>query len=123
MSCGHHYSPPSYPNLNPTAGAKWIKHLTRDRLNNFEGGHFDDLNLSSALFIHKLDSTEHVKLQVWSAPGLSKPTFEEAMKQEFKETKKGQSFGPSCECFSSSESSVTTKPHGLQGYTLHNALM
>jgi alpha-mannosidase len=87
-----------YPTLNHGAGAKWIKNLTRDRLNNFNGGHFGDVNLGAVLYAHKLDGEEHVKLQVWSAPGLSKPTFEEAMKQEFKPAKKGDSFGPSCEC-------------------------
>lgn len=35
---------------------------------------------------------------VWSAPGLSKPSFEEAMKEEFKVAKKGEKFGPSWVC-------------------------
>ena len=86
----------AYPTLNFEPGAKWIKHLTRDRLNTFLGGHFGDVNLSSVLFVHRLDSPSHVKLQVWSAPGLSKPSFEEAIKQNFKPAKKGDSFGPSC---------------------------
>lgn len=48
------------------------------------------------MFTHRIDDAEHVKLEVWSAPGLTKPSFEEAMKQEFKPAKKGQQFGPSC---------------------------
>lgn len=84
-----------YPELNTGSGAKWIKHLTKDRLNTFNGGHFSDVNLSSVLFTHRVDGPEYVKLQVWSAPGLTKPTFEEAMKQKFKPAKKGDSFGPS----------------------------
>ncbi|KAJ3842876.1 glycosyl hydrolases family 38 N-terminal domain-containing protein [Lentinula raphanica] len=88
-----------YPELNHGSGAKWIKGLTQNRLGTFLGGHFSDVNLSSVLFTHRLDNAEHVKLQVWSAPGLSKPTFEEAMKQKFRPAKKGDSFGPSCECF------------------------
>ena len=59
------------------------------------GGHFSDINLSSALYIHRFDDPGHVKLEVWSAPGLSKPSFEEAMKQTFKPAKKGLSLGPS----------------------------
>ena len=59
------------------------------------GGHFSDINLSSVLYIHRLDDSEHVKLELWSAPGLSKPSFEEAMKQTFKPAKKGVSLGPS----------------------------
>lgn len=85
-----------YPELNSGSGAKWIKHLTKDRLNTFNGGHFSDVNLSSVLFTHREDGKDFVKLQVWSAPGLTKPTFEEAMKQKFKLAKKGDSFGPSC---------------------------
>ena len=78
----------NYPELNPSAGPKWIKSLTRDRINNFHGGRYSDVNLSSILFTHHIDNDDHVKLQVWSAPGTSKPTFEEAMKQSFRPTKK-----------------------------------
>jgi alpha-mannosidase len=102
---GGHYDPqviqqrtvPSYPELNPGSGAKWVKSLTKNRLSTFNGGHFSDVNLSSVLFTHRLDGAEFVELQVWSAPGLTKPTFEEAMEQKYKPAKKGDSFGPSCE--------------------------
>lgn len=110
MSCqhAHSHSPKGaesaskgeYPTLNYEPGAKWIKSLTRNRLDTFLGGHFSDVNLSSVLFIHRLDNPNHVKLQVWSAPGLSKPSFQEAMQQTFKSAKKGDSFGPSCKDFS-----------------------
>ncbi|EEB91032.1 hypothetical protein MPER_10682 [Moniliophthora perniciosa FA553] len=66
MSC-HHHRPnhnDSYPEQNYGPGAKWIKNLTRDRLNNFNGGHFSDVNLASMLFTHRVDNAEHVKLQV-----------------------------------------------------------
>ncbi|KAF5391900.1 hypothetical protein D9757_001700 [Collybiopsis confluens] len=91
---GHHHHD-SYKEINLSGGAKWIKGLTQGRLGNFTGGHFSDQNLSSVLFTARLDDAEHVKLEVWSAPGLTKPTFEEAMKQKFKTAKKGDSFGPS----------------------------
>jgi alpha-mannosidase len=94
--CSSDASRPPYPLLNYTPGAKWVKSLTKSRLGNFSGGHFADVNLSSILFTHRIDNPEHVKLQVWSAPGLTKPTFEDAMKQKFKPAKKGDSFGPSC---------------------------
>ncbi|KAJ7781792.1 glycoside hydrolase family 38 protein [Mycena maculata] len=102
MSCTHSHSrpqpasAPAYPTLNLSSGAKWIKNLTQDRLGQFNGGHFGDVNLGSVLFTRKEDGKDFVDLKVWSAPGLTKPTFEEAMKQEFKEAKKGDSFGPSC---------------------------
>jgi len=85
----------TYPEINYSPGAKWIKNLTKDRLSTFTGGHFSGSNLSSVLFIHRLDDASHVSLKVWSAPGLTKPSFQEAMKQTFKDAKKGDSFGPS----------------------------
>ncbi|EKM48419.1 uncharacterized protein PHACADRAFT_266375 [Phanerochaete carnosa HHB-10118-sp] len=98
--CEHHRARPSslpdYPSLNHGTGAKWVKPLTQNRLNTFVGGHFSDVNLSSMLFTHRVDDSHRVKLEVWSAPGLSKPLFQEAMKQNFKPAKKGDSFGPSC---------------------------
>lgn len=87
--------PDPYPEVNLGSGAKWIRNLTQDRLSQFLGGHYSGINLSSALYIHRLDNSENVKLQVWDAPGLTKPSFEEAMKQKFRTTKKGESFGPS----------------------------
>ena len=92
----HHGHAPEYPKENHGAGAKWIKHLTQNRLGTFNGGHFSDVNLSSVMFTHRLDNEDHVRLEVWSAPGLSKPSFQEAMKQKFRSAKKGESFGPSC---------------------------
>ena len=38
---------------------------------------------------------EHVKLSVYSPPGLSRPSFDEATSHEFKETNVGAWFGPS----------------------------
>ena len=67
-SYGHNDHPrehnPSYPSLNYGPGAKWVKSLTRDRLNNFHGGHFSSLNISSVLFTHRLDGEEFVNLRV-----------------------------------------------------------
>jgi len=87
-----------YPQCNFSPGAKWIKGLTNDRIGNFTGGHFADVNLSSVLFTDRLDDSKHIQLQRWSAPGHTKPSFEEALKQHFEPAKKGESIGPSCEC-------------------------
>jgi alpha-mannosidase len=105
----------SYPDLNSGSGAKWVKSLTTSRLSTFNGGHFSDVNLSSVLFTHRLDGPEFVTLQVWSAPGLTKPTFEEAMKQKYKPAKKGDSFGPSCESKSRWHALLTTPVFRYQG--------
>ncbi|KAJ6546194.1 glycoside hydrolase family 38 protein [Mycena vulgaris] len=91
----HHGHSASYPELNYSSGAKWIKNLTQDRLGQFNGGHFGDVNLGAVLYTRKEDSKEFVELKVWSAPGLTKPSFAEAIKQEFKPASKGDSFGPS----------------------------
>ena len=104
MACNHPHAASSYPVLNSSAGSKWIKNLTKDRLGTFNGGHYNDVNLGSVLFTHRLDGPESVKLKVcvrslcervlnslsyrWSAPGLTKPTFEEAMQQKFRTAKK-----------------------------------
>ncbi|KAG2052533.1 glycoside hydrolase family 38 protein [Suillus hirtellus] len=93
--CSHSQNKKHYPELNYGSGAKWIKGLTQNRLSTFLGGHFEDVNLSSVLYTHRIDGSHHVDLQVWSAPGLTKPSFQEATKQEFKPAKKGDSFGPS----------------------------
>ena len=54
----------AYPQLNYNPGQKWIKNLTKDRLSTFNGGHYSDVNLSSILFLHRLDAPEYVKLKV-----------------------------------------------------------
>ena len=102
MGGGHTHSLPQihssgYPERNYSPGAKWIKGLTRDRTGNFTGGHFSNVNLSSVLFTRRLDDPKLIELQRWSAPGITKPTFEEALKQNFQPAKKGESIGPSCE--------------------------
>lgn len=90
-----------YPQLNFQARPKHIRDQTRARLNQFEGGHFSSQNLSSILYAHRIDSDTHaqnVKLIYWSAPGRTKPTFEEAVRalaKDGKEAKKGMEFGPS----------------------------
>lgn len=60
-----------------------------------QGGHFRDYNLSALLFAHRLNGDKHVKLEVWSAPGLTKPTFAEAKRASYKSAKIGDKFGPS----------------------------
>jgi alpha-mannosidase len=100
MGGGHTHSETrsdDYPQLTFSPGAKWIKGLTRDRTGNFSGGHFADVNLSSVLYTHRLNDSDHIELQRWSAPALTKPTFAEALSHDFEPAKKGESIGPSCE--------------------------
>lgn len=97
MGGGHTHTHSDYPEQTFSPGAKWIKRLTTDRTGNFTGGHFADVNLSSVLFTHRFDDSKYVQLERWSAPGISKPTFQEALKKDFQPAKKGESIGPSCE--------------------------
>ncbi|KAG8699593.1 Glycoside hydrolase, 38 vacuolar alpha mannosidase [Ceratobasidium sp. 395] len=116
---GHHHSgAPSYPELNYGVGNKWIKNLTRDRVGKFTDGSYAKLNLPALMFTHRIDDTDHVKLEVWSAPGRTKPSFKEAMKHEFRPAKKGQQFGPSFEFDPGCEAMIfTTSGVPLQGIT------
>lgn len=108
MSCAHNHSK-GYPELGlGSNAAKWQKNLTQDRLNQFEGGRYSSMNLSSVLYADRRDDSEHVQLSVWSAPERTKPLFVEAMKQKFKPAKKGDSFGPSCECRARSKPAISS---------------
>jgi alpha-mannosidase len=88
-----------YPEFGVGPGSKWIKSLTNDRTGGFTGGRYSNLNLSAVLFTERRDDKSHVELKVWSAPGRSKPSFEEAMSKKFKPAKKGDRFGPSCKSY------------------------
>ena len=70
------------------------------RLNNFLGGHYEEYNLSSALYTKREDAQPFVEMVCWPAPGRSKPTFEEAKEKldagEGKAIQKGYKFGPGC---------------------------
>ena len=87
-----------YARTNFGVGAKWVKNLSKDRLGTFLDGRYGDVNLGSVLFTERIDDAEHVKLKGWSAPGRTKPSFQEAMKQHFVDISKGYAFGPSCTC-------------------------
>jgi alpha-mannosidase len=52
------------------------------------------------LFTHRIDDAAHIQMIYWSAPGRSKPGFDEAKRQlngRGKKAIKGMEFGPSCE--------------------------
>lgn len=65
------------------------------RLNEFVGGQWSQWNLSAALFEHRTDDEDVISMGVWEPKALTKPTFDEAVKQDYKPIKKGYSFGPS----------------------------
>ncbi|KAK1922964.1 alpha-mannosidase [Papiliotrema laurentii] len=83
-----------YPQLTWESRPKHLNDI-KGRLNQFNGGHYSQYNLSPLLFTHRLDDESHVSLEVWSAPRLTKPSFEEAKRQSYRPAKKGEMFGPS----------------------------
>jgi alpha-mannosidase len=86
----------SYPSQAPKPVGQWISKLYKDRINQFTGGgQYEKYNLNAMMYEGKASGEPHVKLSVWDAPGQSRPKFEEAVKNEFKHTAVGHSFGPS----------------------------
>ncbi|KAH8919273.1 glycoside hydrolase family 38 protein [Atractiella rhizophila] len=87
--------PAPYPELNFTPNAPIFKGTTNGRLDQFDSGSSGDTNVLAVLFEDRTDDEKHVQLEVWSAPGRTKPTFSEAVRQNFKPAKKGIMLGPS----------------------------
>jgi alpha-mannosidase len=88
----------TYPQLAERPKGKQITNIYRERLRMFIGqGQYKDQNLMAKLYHARLGGSPEIKLHVWSAPNLSRPTFEEATKKEneYKKAKKGDKFGPS----------------------------
>ncbi|PVU91602.1 hypothetical protein BB559_004057 [Furculomyces boomerangus] len=72
------------------------QHITKERVRNFiHSGNWDSLGIRSAFWKKNVDGEGVIGIKVWSPPGLERPTFEKAMKQEFRPTTVGESFGPS----------------------------
>jgi alpha-mannosidase len=61
----------------------------------YRPGQYNKINLLANLYNATYSGKPHVKLFVWDAPETERPTFEEAVSHEFKETHVGASFGPS----------------------------
>ncbi|KLU85521.1 hypothetical protein MAPG_04544 [Magnaporthiopsis poae ATCC 64411] len=78
---------------------KRVNRLYEMRLPNFlsEGGAWDKVNILSMLHDHVFAGPPHLRLSVWSCPGLTRPTFAEATSpaNPYREARVGDSFGPS----------------------------
>ena len=88
----------TYPQLVTRPKGKKISHIYKERLRQFTSdGQYEEQSLKAKLFDARLSGYPHVKLHVWSAPGLTRPTFDDATREEneYRETKLGESFGPS----------------------------
>ena len=87
----------AYPRLVERPVGQQITDLYTDRLRQFtSGGQYEKQGLLPKLYEGRVADEDHVKLKVYSVPGFARPTFQEATKSsEFKNTRKGQCFGPS----------------------------
>ncbi|WPH01047.1 glycoside hydrolase family 38 protein [Acrodontium crateriforme] len=87
-----------YPQLAARPVGKQIHNIMRDRLNQFrDNGQYREQGLLPKIINDRLEGDNHIKLEVWDAPGLNRPTFKNATKKanEYREAHKGEWFGPS----------------------------
>ncbi|KAF1819364.1 glycoside hydrolase family 38 protein [Dissoconium aciculare CBS 342.82] len=87
-----------YPQLATRPKGKQISDIYRNRLGQFvDNGQYKEQGLLAKLDDERVSGEPHVKISVWSAPELTRPTFQEATKQgnKYRATSKGASFGPS----------------------------
>lgn len=88
----------AYPQLAIRPVGQQIHHIYRDRLRQFtDNGQYREQGLLAKLYDGRLSGDDHIKLSVWDAPDLTRPTFKEATKKEnvYRKTQVGESFGPS----------------------------
>ncbi|KAK9474274.1 glycosyl hydrolases family 38 N-terminal domain-containing protein [Dipodascopsis tothii] len=86
----------SYPKYNRTPKAKKVRDIYKDRILQFtDEGTYRDLNLPAVYDDARVFNEKYVKLEVCSIPDLARPKFEEAVKGDFRPTRKGEAFGPS----------------------------
>lgn len=85
----------NYPTLAAAPKGKRISKIYKDRIEQFyKPGQYETQNLLSMMYEGIASGEPHVKLSTWPAPGLSRPTFEEASKADYKPAKVGDIFGP-----------------------------
>ena len=84
--------------------------MGQKRLSNFLAGRYSSYNLASLLYYGRSDAVTALRMTVWAAPKLDKPSFghvvanghfSASLSAEVGLCTRGHSFGPSCECLSS----------------------
>ncbi|KAK2748347.1 Glycoside hydrolase, 38 vacuolar alpha mannosidase [Myotisia sp. PD_48] len=85
-----------YPVFAERPVGQHISGIYKDRLKQFTAtGQYQNHNLHDKFHLATNDDEKHVKLSVYSVPDLQRPHFQEVVKNEFKSTKRGNTFGPS----------------------------
>ncbi|EEQ88551.1 alpha-mannosidase [Blastomyces dermatitidis ER-3] len=86
----------SYPTFANRPVGQQIRNIYRDRLRQFtDGGQYSGHNLVAKYYEATNDDEQHVKLSVYSVPDLARPSFKDATSNQFRPTRRGESFGPS----------------------------
>ncbi|KAH6671434.1 glycosyl hydrolases family 38 N-terminal domain-containing protein [Halenospora varia] len=88
----------AYPKLSAHPVGQWIPNIYKDRIGMFYGGgQYEKKNLRAMMTEGIASGSPHVKLSVWDAPDLTRPTFKEATdsKNKYRSTQVGDWFGPS----------------------------
>ncbi|KAI1322210.1 glycoside hydrolase family 38 protein [Xylariaceae sp. FL0255] len=88
--------PAEYPIRAPGPVGKRISKLYKDRVEQFYStGQWEKQNLLAMMYEGIASGHPHVKLSTWPAPGLTRPSFDEAVVGHYEPTEVGRSFGPS----------------------------
>ncbi|KAK3394692.1 glycoside hydrolase family 38 protein [Podospora didyma] len=84
-----------YPTRAPKPVGQLISGIYKERIGQFyDGGQWEHNNLRAMMNEGIAMGHPHVKLWVWDAPDQSRPTFDDAVSHEFKETSVFSWFGP-----------------------------
>lgn len=84
----------SYEQLNFSPKGRPVRSLISSRLDLLDDSvQYNNVNLNGMLDHERTEAG--VLLQKWSAPGMTRPLFDEAVKNQFMPVKKGDKFGPS----------------------------
>ncbi|KAI1872893.1 uncharacterized protein JN550_003767 [Neoarthrinium moseri] len=86
----------NYPAQATGPVGKRISKIYKERITQFYStGQWEKQNLLAMMYEGKASGDPHVRLWTWKAPGLTRPTFKEAMQGEYEPTQVGAPFGPS----------------------------
>ncbi|KAI1756730.1 glycoside hydrolase family 38 protein [Xylaria castorea] len=85
-----------YPIRAPAPVGKRISRIYKERIEQFYStGQWEKQNLLAMMYEGVASGSPHVQLWTWPAPGLSRPSFEEAMAGKYQPANVGDTFGPS----------------------------
>ncbi|KAI1437554.1 glycosyl hydrolase family 38 domain-containing protein [Xylaria sp. CBS 124048] len=85
-----------YPIRAAAPVGKRISRIYKERIQQFYStGQWENQNLLAMMYEGVLSGTQYVQILTWPAPGLSRPSFKEAVAGNYRVAQVGDSFGPS----------------------------